>query len=82
MGETPIPPSIIGGHFCKTYYAAFNKERQELYKMYAETSCYTFGLEGNVRGDEIYYGREVFSNVFLIYNYYFNLNIQFFSLCF
>jgi Nuclear transport factor 2 (NTF2) domain len=51
--------AAVARHFCKIYYAAFNRGPDELYKMYDEkSSCYTYGWEGNEK-DETYTGRTV-----------------------
>jgi len=47
----------IGRSFTEHYYKVFNRQPEELYKLYGEASTYTYGWEGN-EGDETYTGIE------------------------
>jgi len=47
----------VGRAFTEAYYKKFNRQPQELYKMYGENSSYTHGWEGN-EGDETFLGLE------------------------
>lgn len=48
----------IGRHFTDHYYKVFNREPQELHKLYGQTATLTSGWEGNEK-DETFFGLEV-----------------------
>jgi len=53
----------IGRHFTDHYYKVFNREPQELYKLYGQNATYTSGWEGNEK-DETFFGLEEIKNRF------------------
>jgi hypothetical protein len=53
----------IGRHFTDHYYKVFNREPQELHKLYGQTATLTSGWEGNEK-DETFFGLEEIKNKF------------------